>query len=158
MAFDSDLNNTFGEFFSKDSASATETQDARISLAKIEAYKPNGFIAFLSSRRFYTLVAIYVVAVGYSLIEFDWYMASVTLVGLAPFFVPLLIAKFVYPLHHLKKYLKSNNLEDAIRNDRGQMLVARAVYNTLPKKSTQKYLSSLNKEAAQMIDKICASK
>ncbi len=151
MAFESDYNNALGDFFLKNTASSVKNDNAQIAIAKIQQYKANSFIQFLSSRRFYTIILVYIVAVGYSLFEFDLYMACAVLVGLAPFFVPLIIAKFVYPLHHFKKFLRTNNIEEAIHNDSGAMEVAISAYNMLPKKKTLAYIEQLNKDAAYVI-------
>ncbi|MBR4290105.1 MAG: zinc ribbon domain-containing protein [Oscillospiraceae bacterium] len=136
-------------------APAKSNQEA---IAVIDQYKPNGFMRFLVSRRFYQLMLIYFVAIGYFLVEDGLYMASVGAAGMAPFFIPILIAKFLYPISHLKKYIKKNNLEDAIRNDSGYMNVAISVYNKLQSKKTLAYIRDLNHAAAQEIERLLAER
>lgn len=128
------------------------------SLAIIKNYKPNSLIQFLTSRRYYTLIAIYFLAIVYLLVDDGLYMASVCAVGLAPFFLPILLAKLLYPSYHLQKYIEHNNLEDAIKNDTGKMNVAIAVYNVAPRKRTISYIKSLNKKAAQEIERQLAER
>ena len=101
---------------------------------------------------------LYFGAVGYLLVEDGPYMAGVGAAGMAPFFLPLLIAKFLYPFSHLRKYIRKNNLEDAIRNDTGHMSVAVCVYNRLQSKKTLKYIRGLNPAAAQEIERQLAAK
>lgn len=136
----------------------TPAKSNKDAIAVIEKYKPNGFMRFLASRRFYQLMMLYFVAIGYLLVEDGLYMASVGAGGMAPFFIPILIAKFLYPISHLKKYIKQNNLEDAIRNDTGSMNVAIAVYNQLQSKKTLAYIRELNPSAAQKIEQLLAKR
>ncbi len=128
-------------------------------IATIDNYKTNWFIRFLSSRHFFSLMLLYIIAVGYFLFEDGLEMAVSAALGMSPFFVSLLIAKLLYPLYHLKNYIRKNNLEDAIRNDTGYMNIAISVYNAMPGKKVLEYIRSLNATAAQRIEqKIAATK
>ncbi len=117
----------------------------------MKRYNPNGFIQFLRSRRYYSLMFLYFGAIIYMLVEEDPYMASVAAGSMGIFFLPILILHYLYPMHHLKKYCKKHNIVEAIRNDSGYMNVAIVTYNAYPCKKTLKYIRRLNPAAAQRI-------
>ena len=127
-------------------------------VAVMKSYLPNGFIQFLHSRRYYSLMFLYFGAIIYMLIEEDPYMASIAAGGMAPFFLPILISHYLYPMHHLKKYCKKHNIVEAIRNDSGYMNVAIVTYNAYPCRKTLKYIRNLNPAAAQRIEQQLAAK
>jgi len=116
--------------------------------ADIQRYRPNMFSNFLRSRRFYSLMILYFGFAIWQLVESGVYDASVALGGLGVFFIPLLIAHFLYPLHHVKKYLRKHGLEEEIRNS---VNVAICAYNLFPKKKMRKYISRLNGKAGYEI-------
>lgn len=140
------------------SVSKTSAVSNTKAVETIKSYRPNWFVQFLRSGRFYSAMIIFIGVVVAFLNQGNPYMAFVAVLGMAPFWLPLLIAYFKYPLYHLKKYIQKNGVEDAIRNDTGYMNVAISTYNALPGKKTLAYIKSLNVNAAQKIEQQLAAK
>lgn len=139
------------EFGSKKTSAASEA------IGAIKAYKPNQFVQFLHSRRFWTLAFLYVGAVVYLLIEDGLYMASAGAAGMAPFFVPLIIARFIYPFHHVKKYFESRGVDIVLRRE-SDINLAIAAYNAMPSQKMVNYIKSLNAPLYQELEKMIAAK
>lgn len=124
----------------------------------IKAYQPNQFVQFLKSRRFWTLAFLYVGVIIYMLFEDGIYMASVAAGGLAPFFLPIIIAHLLYPFRHIRKYFESEGIDEAIRRG-GSLNPAIAAYNAMPTKRMVNYIKSLNASVgAELERQIAANK
>jgi len=123
----------------------------------VKEYEPNGFIQFLYSRRFYTIVVLIIGLVVKLFMEDGLYGASIAIGGTAFVSVPLLLARFLYPMHHLKKYFRKHHIEKAIRNDSGYMNISIAAYNLMPGKRMLAYIKKLNEEAGERIEKQLAA-
>lgn len=124
----------------------------------LKRYKPNGFSQFFYSRRFFTLVFLFVGGIVTSAEGgMDMLMPALILFGF--FLLLLIIGRTCYPIHHFKKYCKTYGIDDAIQRDTGHMNVAICAYNAFPRKKTIAYIRKLNPKAAALIERqLAASK
>ena len=129
----------------------------KIAIERIKSYKPNWFIQYLRSRRFYTVMFLCVGLAVTLFTEGDLEMAFAGLAGTSPIWLPSLAGKFFYPMHHVKKYFRKNNIEEAIRKDTGYMNVAISAYNAMPGKKMLAYIKGLNQAAGQKIEQQLAA-
>lgn len=138
-------------------AASGPTISSAEAVAAIKAYQPNQFVQFLKSRRFWSLALIYVGAVIYLLFEDGLYMASAGAAGMAPFFLPIIIAHVLYPFRHIRKYFESEGIDDAIRRG-DSMNPAIAAYNAMPTKKMLSYIKTLNASVGTELERQIAAK
>jgi len=119
----------------------------------IKAYKPNWISQFFRSRRFWTIIIAFVGAI---VATAESTSIEAALGMFVVFCGPLLAGYILYPMHHVKKYFKKYDIDDAIREDTGYMNVAVLSYNAMPTKKMIAYIRSLNPAAAKRVEQLIA--
>lgn len=133
--------------------SYSAAQERKKAISNIKCYDRNNFGEFLHSRHYMAILFPIIVVVIKIAAEsnYDPDMITVGIMSTAFVWLPLLLARIFYPMHHIKKYFKKYKINDAIRKDVAPFNVAIAAYNTKPGTRMLSYIRSLNADAAQKI-------
>ena len=132
----------------------SKSQSNQEVIKTIKNYEHNFFAKFLLSLGFTSIMVV--IAFGIIKIasesNYDPDMITVAVMSTSFIWFPCLLGRIFYPMHHIKKYFKKHNIEDAIRSDGGSINVAISAYNTMPSKKMLRYIRRLNANAAQKIE------
>ena len=140
--------------------SYSSTSEGTKAIEILDRYKRNWIVRFFCEKGFVSIMCVIIFAVIEIAIQYngDIEMISYIIASTAIIWVPCVLGRIFYPLHHAKKYIRKYCLENAIRNDSGYMNVAISAYNIYASNGMLKYIRSLNPAAAQRIEKQIADR
>lgn len=113
----------------------------------IDNYRPNSFVRFLDGPGPGSIIAMYI---AFSIIQKMW--NKVTIIALLIIAIPLLLMKMICPFLDVKKYIKKNHIDEAIKNDPDYLNLAILTYNLMPCKRMLRYIKRINTEAGIEIE------
>jgi len=116
----------------------------------IKNYNPNCFVRFFDGAG---VKKVCITLIGFSLIYYFKEGDFLVVIICTILALPLLLIRMVYPFLKLIKYIKKNNIDDAIKNDPDCFNIAIRTYNLLPSKRMLWYIKKLNIDAGLEIER-----
>lgn len=133
--------------------SRKEDNENKTILDIIDAYEPNAFVRFWDGPGVGRIIGLFV---ALSILRKLWYVE--TLIILLIFAIPMILTKMIYPFLHVKKYIKKNHIDDAMKNDPDYLDIAFATYDLMPCKKMLRYIKKINAEAGSEIERHLSKK
>ena len=121
----------------------------------IKNYNPNCLVRFFDGPG---VKKVSISLIGFSLIYYFREREFLVVIICTILALPLLLIRMVYPFLKLIKYIKKNNIDDAIKNDPDCLNIAIRTYNLLPSKRMLWYIKKLNIDAGLEIERQISKK
>ena len=116
----------------------------------IKNYNPNFLVRFLAGPGATKIIALFIS----SAIIMHFRIDDITVTSVFVIFVlPLILLRSFYPFFNVKRYIKKNHIDDAIKNDPDCINIAILTYNLMPCNKMLWYLKKLNLEAGLEIER-----
>ena len=119
----------------------------------IKNYNPKGISRFFDGPAVGGILASFIT---FTIIKRMWYKEVFIIFSILA--IPLILLKIILPFHFVKKYIKKNHIDDAIKNDPDYINIAVLTYKLMPCRRMLRYIKKINIDAGLEVERQISKK